>query len=300
MKNILVIGGTGFIGYYVAKEAKRRGYRVTSISLRKPIKARHLKDVNYLRIDLSNFKSLKKKLSKDFDYVVNASGYGKHPKIGTKGDKLFETHFYGLLNLLQVLSLKKIKKFIQIGSSAEYGKNKAPLKEQMRCFPKTPYSIAKLTSTNVLKYLHQQEKFPVTILRLFQVYGPNQDENRILPYLIKNCLKNKIFATTSGKQFCDFCYIDDVIAIIFKSLLSSKINGEIINVGSGKPMQIKKIILFVKKFIGKGKPIIGALKYREEMSLKNYPSISKAKRLLSWSPKTNFQEGLYKTIKSYK
>lgn len=300
MKNILVIGGTGFIGYHVAKEAKRRGYRVTSISLSKPIQARYLKDVKYLRVDISNFKILKKKLSKDFDYIVNASGYGKHPKIGIKGDKLFETHFYGLLNLLQVLSLKKIKKFIQIGSSAEYGKNKAPFKEQMRCFPKTPYSIAKLTSTNVLKYLYQKEKFPVTILRLFQVYGPNQDENRILPYLIKNCKKNKSFATTSGKQFCDFCYIDDVIAIIFKSLLSSKNNGEIINVGSGKPIQIKKIILTVKKFIGKGKPIIGALKYREEMSIKNYPSISKAKKFLSWAPKTNFQEGLFKTIKSYK
>ena len=71
----------------------------------------------------------------------------------------------------------------------------------MVCRPKTPYAIAKLSCTNILLYLYETQKFPVTILRLFQAYGPKQDSNRILPYLIENCKKNKKFLTTGVNNF---------------------------------------------------------------------------------------------------
>ena len=91
------------------------------------------------------------------------------------------------------------------------------LLETSFCTPQTPYAIAKFLCTKHLMSL-LKKKFPVTILRLFQVYGPQQDDNRIIPFLIKNCLKNKKFSTTKGNQICDFCHIDDVVDAIFKSL----------------------------------------------------------------------------------
>ena len=300
MKNILVIGGTGFIGFHFVKEATRRGFKITSISLKKPHKKRYVKNVVYIKSDISNLKVLKKKVRGNFDYVVNAGGYGQHPDFGKKGSELFKSHFYGLINLLDVLSLNRIKKFVQIGSSAEYGKARSPLKENMECYPRTPYSITKLFCTKLLRILYQEKKIPITVLRLFQVYGPNQDGNRILPYLIKNSLKNKSFKTTKGLQVCDFCFIDDVIEAIFKCFKSKKSTGEVINIGSGKPVQIKKIILMVKKIIGKGNPIIGSLKYKKGINMSNYPSIQKAKSKLSWSPKVKLFEGIENTIKSYK
>ena len=299
MKKILVVGGTGFIGYHVIKEAKKRKWNVTSISLGKPKRKRFHKNVNYKKIDITDYNSLKKKISSNYDFVVNVGGYGKHPDFGKEGFKLFKSHFYGLINILNVLSLKKIKKFIQIGSSAEYGKSLSPLKEHINCRPKTPYSIAKLACTNLLLNLYQKQKFPVTILRLFQVYGPDQDNNRILPFLINNCLRNRNFKTTSGKQTCDFCYIDDVVRAIFKSLKSKKSNGDVINIGLGEPVQIKEIILIVKKLIGKGNPIFGALKYKRETNMRNYPSIYKAKKKLNWKPKIKLIYGIKKTIKNY-
>ena len=300
MKNILVIGGTGFIGFHFVKEAVKRGFKITSISLKDPLKKRYVEHVTYVKADISNQKILKKKLRGNFDYVVNAGGYGKHPDFGKEGSKLFNSHFYGLINLLDILSFNRIKKFVQIGSSAEYGKAKSPLKENLKCYPRTPYSITKLSCTNLLRILYQEKKIPVTVLRLFQVYGPNQDNNRILPYLIKNSLKNKSFKTTKGLQVCDFCYIDDVIEAIFKCFKSKKSTGEIINIGSGKPVLIKKIILMVKKIIRKGNPIIGGLKYKKEINMSSYPSIGKAKLKLNWLPKVELYEGIEKTIKSYK
>jgi len=222
MKNLLVIGGTGFIGYHIINEAKKKGFSISSISLNRPKKIRFHKGVKYIKADISNFTILKKKLNNKFDYVINAGGYGIHPDFGKKGDKLINSHFFGLINILQILKLRKIKKFVQLGSSAEYGKTNSPIKENNICTPKTPYSIAKFLCTNILLNLYKEEKFPVTILRLFQVYGPKQDDNRIIPYVIKKCKKNKKFLTTKGKQTCDFCHVDDVVSAIFRTFNKKK------------------------------------------------------------------------------
>ena len=66
--------------------------------------------------------------------------------------------------------------------------------------------------------MSKQNNFPVTIVRLYLVYGPNQDANRIVPIVIENALKDKIFDCSSGKQLRDFIYIDDVINAIIKIL----------------------------------------------------------------------------------
>ena len=231
--------------------------------------------------------------------MINAGGYGLQPNYGKEGDKLIKVHFNGLINLLKVLHISEIKKFIQIGSSSEYGKANSPYKETHFCRSNSPYSYAKLSSTRFLINLFKKKKFPVTVLRLFQVYGPNQSINRILPFLIDNCLKNKEFLTTEGNQLCDFCHIDDVVKAIFKSLSSKKVDGEIINIGTGKPIKIKFLIKLVKKLIGKGKPKFGGLKYKTGTNMKNFPNVLKAKRTINWSPKITLLNGLKRTIKSY-
>ena len=62
MKKLLIVGGTGFIGYHLLKEAQKRKYKVTSISINKPKKLRNLKGVNYILADISNYTILKKNL----------------------------------------------------------------------------------------------------------------------------------------------------------------------------------------------------------------------------------------------
>ncbi len=297
MKKILVIGGTGFIGFHVIKEALKRKWKVTSISLTKPNGNRRQKKVKYVILNLTNFKKLKKKINENYDFVVNAAGYNK---ITSLSESLFDSHFLGLLNLLKVIKTKKLKKFIQIGSSAEYGKATSPQRENAICLPKTSYAIAKFACTNFLQNYHRNNNFPATILRFFLVYGPNQGKNRVLPEVIEACLRNKKFATTLGNQKCDFCFIDDAIEAIFKTLFTSKSNGEVINIGYGKPLKIKDTINLVCKLIGKGQPLFGKLKYKKGTNMKLYPDIRKAKKIIGWTPKINFFHGIKKTIATYK
>tara|TARA_A100001011_G_scaffold312565_1_gene330057 strand:- start:180 stop:1088 length:909 start_codon:yes stop_codon:yes gene_type:complete len=300
MKKLLVIGGTGFIGYHIIKEAKKRKLKVTSISLSKPKLKRFHKNVKYISLNITDYQSLKKKLKKNFDFVINAGGYGGNPDFGPSGKILFDSHYLGLINLIKVLSKKKIKKFVQIGSSDEYGRSKSPQKENYDCFPQTPYSLAKLACTNFLLNLYKINNFPVTIIRLFLVYGPKQDNNRILPHVIENCLKNKSFPLTKGEQYCDFCFIDDAVNAMFKTFNLKKTNGKIINVGSGNPIKIKKAINLICKMIGAGKPRFGKLKYKKNINMKLYPDITRAKKLIKWKPKINFLQGIKLTISTFK
>ena len=76
--HLLVVGGTGFIGYHLALTAKNKGWKVTVVSINKPKKHRYIKGVNYLKIDISNLKELKKKLVGSFTYIVNLGGYVSH------------------------------------------------------------------------------------------------------------------------------------------------------------------------------------------------------------------------------
>jgi len=296
--HLLVVGGTGFIGYHLLCAAKKKGWRASSVSLNKPKKRRHVHGVNYLIADIGNFKKLKKKLSGNFTYVVNLGGYVDHSFSKKIKRKIIKTHFIGLINLTKILSKKKIKSFIQIGSSAEYGESKAPQKETQSCLPNSSYGLAKLSSTEFLIMIYKIKKFPATILRLFQVYGSKQDSNRVLPQIIQGCLNNKKFPVSKGDQIRDFCHVDDVVNAIFLNLTSKKNKGEIFNIGSGKPKKIKKVIIQICKIIGHGKPQFGKIKYRKGENMKVYPNINKALIKLKWKPKINFNKGIKNLVNS--
>ena len=298
--HLLVIGGTGFIGYNLILAAKKKDWKITCVSLNKLNKKKYIKGVDYLKIDISKLKELKAKLKGTFTYVVNLGGYVNHKQTQINEKKIIDTHFVGLVNLTIILSKLKIKKFIQIGSSAEYGKVKAPQKESDICVPDSKYGIAKLFSTKFLIKLCRSKKFPAIILRFFQVYGEKQDLNRVLPQVIKGCLDNKTFPTSKGDQIRDFCHINDVIKAIFLALKVKNSNGQIFNIGCGKPKKIKDAINEIRKIIGSGKPLFGKIKYRKSENMKLFPNIKKAKKILKWKPKINFKQGILMAINSYK
>tara|TARA_B100000161_G_C33552987_1_gene416321 strand:- start:925 stop:1827 length:903 start_codon:yes stop_codon:yes gene_type:complete len=294
---ILIPGGTGFLGYHLALFCKKKGWIIHSLSQFKPKKNRKVPGVKYIFCDIRNKKRLKDKLNNYYDYIVNFSGYVDH----SKNKSITKIHFQGCKNLVSNFQNNKPRKFIQIGSSIEYGKRKSPQKEISirKIDTLSVYGNAKLKSTLFLLSLFKKQSFPSTILRLYLVYGPNQDNNRLIPYVISNSLKGKKFNCSPGNQFRDFTYIKDVITAIYKTIKSKKSNGEVINIGFGRPIKIKDAIQKIVKYVGKGEPIFSKLKIRNDEPLKLYPNINKAKKILNWSPKISFRKGIKKTIKYY-
>ena len=298
-KKILIVGGTGFIGYHLAKKSLKKGWQVTSISSRHPKKIRFLKKVKYIRSDITNKKLLKKNTKDTYDYVVNLGGYVDH----SNKKKTFKSHYEGCQNLAQIFLEKKISSFIQIGSSLEYGASKSPQKENIKCNLKSVRSVygkAKLLSSKYVINLFKKKKFPSTVIRFYLVYGPKQDINRFIPTIINGCLKNKKFPTSDGSQLRDFLYIDDAIRAIIMCLENKKSRGQILNIGTGKPKLIKKVIQMVKKVSKGGQPQYGMFKLRKFDIPKLYPNINKAKNKIKWRPKVSFEKGIKITVSAFK
>ena len=298
-KKILITGGTGFIGYHLAKKCLKLNWSVTSLSTKKPKKIRKLKRVKYLIGDISKKKKLIKIIKPNsYDYVVNLAGYVDH----SYKKKTINSHYNGCKNLSLLFLNSKIKKFVQIGSSLEYGKIRSPQIENKLNNQKTfsVYGNAKLQSTKFLLNLNKKFNFPTTILRLYLVYGPAQDTNRVVPITIFNAIKDNNFDCSNGTQLRDFLFIDDLIKAIIKTLNNKKVNGEIINIGTGKPIKIKDLIIKICDLVGLGKPEFGKISLRKDEIIRLYPKILKSKKLLDWKSNVSLEKGLATTIKYFK
>jgi nucleoside-diphosphate-sugar epimerase len=297
---LLVVGGNGFIGKHIVNHAIRLGWNVTNLSLKSRDEVNH-PNLRYLSADIADKALLKEKLREaSFEYVVNCGGYIDHTPFFKGGGKVFDTHFGGVLNLVEAMNRDKLRSFVNIGSSDEYGDNEAPQIETQREAPISPYSMGKVGATHFLQMLYQTENFPATTLRLFLTYGPGQDNSRFLPQIIIGCLENRRFPASKGEQLRDFCFIQDTVESIFSVFESPAARGEVINIGSGKPVSIRKVIETVNLLTRKGKPQFGRISYRPGENMKLYGNISKSKILLGWESKVTLENGLFKTIQWFK
>ena len=144
-QNILIVGGTGFIGSAICNKLKNN-FNIISISKKLPLKKE--KKIKFLKCNIVNYKEIFNVLKKfKIDYVINAGGNKNINKLENN------IHFKGVNNLIKFLNKnKKIKNFIQIGSSEEYGNLKSPHIENFFKIPEENYGYLKLLNTFYLKY----------------------------------------------------------------------------------------------------------------------------------------------------
>ena len=298
MKKILIIGGTGFLGYHISNYFLKKNYEVVSLSRNQPKKIRRLVNVKYLYSDISNKKKLVKILKPHLNsnYLVNVGGEINHKE----NKKVYKSHFLGVKNLVNIFLKTNLKKFIQIGSSMEYGKIKSPQSESSISKPISVYGKSKLLSTNYLIKMYEEKNFPSIIIRPYQIYGPSQEQKRLIPFTISQSLNGYRFPCSSGNQFRDFIYVSDFVNCIGMIIKKKIQGGQIFNIGFGKGIKVKNIIKIINKKIKNGEPIFNKIKLRKEEQRFLFPNISKIKKKIGWAPKIKLDKGIIKTIKFYK
>lgn len=138
----------------------------------------------------------------------------------------------------------------------------------------------------------------VRIARIFNTYGPriDPDDGRVIPNFIKQALGNKSLTIYGkGEQTRSYCYVSDLVSGILKLASVDEANGETVNLGNPDEYTIKRTAEIIKELVKSGSELI----YKDlpgDDPTRRQPDISKAKKLLGWEPKVNFEEGLKKTI----
>lgn len=301
-KELLIIGGTGFIGQHLSINALELNYNVTLTYFNKNKKIIKNKKISYVYLDLNNINSIKKLISeKKYKYIINTSGYIDHSNDKKDIKKIINSHLLNIQELIMAIKQRNynIEKFIQISTCDVYETSKSKLKETSNLSPKSIYAYSKLSAEFFLNTLFKIENFPITIFRVFITFGDYQKEDRLIPYVISNALKKKKIIINNGDLKKDFIHIKHISKLIIKSLEMNNTNGETINLGSGRPIKVKKLVNKICNLIG-----FNSVKYNNKKikinSSSTVANISKAKKIFNWDAKVLFDEDLKDTINYYR
>lgn len=151
------------------------------------------------------------------DYIINLASIVTAERNLSLFDELISSNLKVLLNLFERFKEDKtLKLFIQFGSSEEYGSEGSPFKEDNREKPNSPYVLIKQLTTNTALMLHRNYKYPVTVVRPGNLFGPGQNESKFIPYIIKQLRENKPLNVSPCEQKRDFIYILKTLLTTFK------------------------------------------------------------------------------------
>ena len=196
--------------------------------------------------------------------------------------------------------INKVDKFIYASSFTVYGDNKSSeiLDEESNCNPKSFYAVSKYASEKYLQILCEKFLIKWNILRMFNVYGPGQDMNRIDQGIVSiylNYIKNYKVLPVKGslERFRDLIYIDDVLEAWVLCLEDKKNYNQIFNLGSGEKTYVKDMIKEIIRLYKKENKIEVKIVDSTPGDIKGcYANIEKIKKRLSFKPKIKFKSGI--------
>ncbi|RLJ04629.1 MAG: epimerase [Candidatus Aenigmatarchaeota archaeon] len=216
----------------------------------------------------------------------------------------FETDVLGTQVIANAVAKHpNVERFIHISTSEVYGTALTePMTEEHPLNPTTPYASAKAGADRLVYSYYVTYGIPAIIVRPFNNYGPYQHLEKVIPRFITSALLDEpLTIHGDGKSSRDWLYVEDHCEALDKLIHVDldKVKGQVINIGTGRDVNIETIAYMVLEMLGKSKALITYVGERPGQVRRHIASTEKAKKLLGWEAKTSFEEGLEKTIKWY-
>ena len=318
MKYALVSGGAGFIGSHLCKKLLENNIFVICLDNFLTGREENIEQFNnngnfvFINHDviervggiLSPFESI--------DYIFHLASPASPNEKSKKSYMSYpiETllvNSMGTYNLLNIAK-KANARFLFASTSEIYGDPEvSPQKESYfgnvnSAGPRAVYDEGKRFGEAMTMAYYRKFGVDVRIPRIFNTYGENmrEDDGRVVSDFIVHSLKREpITIFGDGNQTRSFCYVSDLIEGLYEFMIRDGLSGEIINLGNPSEYTIKELALKVKELTGSTSEIVYD-KLPEDDPKQRKPDISKAKKLLDYSPKVNADEGLKKTIEYFK
>jgi len=318
-QKILVTGAAGFIGSRVCALLAQDGHAVTGFDSFNDAYDGRLKDwrweqlekvkgLELARLDLIDTAGLKALFEKTaptrtgrppFDAVINlAARAGVRASVENPGIYV-EANITGSLNLLELCRHFGTKKFVLASSSSLYGADlPAPYREDLTTdHPLSPYAATKKAAELLAYTYHFLHGIDVSALRYFTVYGPaGRPDMAPLRFVQRIREGRPITVYGDGSQSRDFTYVDDIARGTIAAL--KPVGYEVFNLGSDEPLKLSALIGLVEKLTGCKSIQIQKPGHPADVPA-TWADISKARRMLGWSPQTHFEQGMRNLVEWY-
>lgn len=304
--NILITGGTGFIGSHLTYRLLSLGHKITLLK-RPSSDIWRIKDIarkiNMIDIDsLENLESIF--INNDFEAIIHlAAAYIKETNQQKEISQMKIANITFPAKLLKCAVKNKVKCFINTGTCFEYKLSDTKIDESHKIAPYNFYASTKIVFEAFLKSFAEKNYIRGITLKLFYPYGEKDNNNKVIPQMIKAILNKEKIVLTKGGQELDFTYIDDVVNAFVKTLeyISSKKYGkyEVFNIGADKAYKLQYIGKLLEDLSRNNKSLCFLKPYSLNEIMYVSCNYNKARKLLKWKPETSIIEGTTRIYKYY-
>ncbi len=296
MKSI-VTGGAGFIGSHLVDRLLSESHSAVVIDNFSNGHEQNLeqhkynKDLKIVKADVADFKKIEKYF-KDINWVFHLAALADIVPSINEPLKYYHSNVTGTASVLEASRQNNVERFVYAASSSCYGiPDLCPTPETAEIRPQYPYALTKFLGEQIMQHWNNIYKLPSVSLRLFNVYGLRSRTSgtygAVFGVFLAQKLAGKPFTIVGdGNQTRDFTFVSDVVNA-FVLAAKSNVKNEIINIGSGKPQTVNKLV----ELLDSSEGIVHIPKRPGEPD-STHADITKAKKLLKWDPKVPFEEGI--------
>ena len=290
MAKVLITGGTGFIGRQVTKELLNRGYEVFSIS-KNTVQAASV-SLHPIRLDLLSLSDVSAFFKEfQFDNLLHMAWY-----VGPKchGANINIDWLAASLHLIKCFCEAGGRKLLCNGTVSEYDFSYGYLQEDMTPLAnKSLHGQSKASLYNVISRYASQNNIEFKWPRIFNLYGPPETPQRLMPSVINACLRGEDVKVSDCLKFQDYLHVEDTARGIV-DVFEKDISGAV-NICSGKPVQLREIVTKIAELTGfNGEILWGAVPaaFGDDLVVGNNEKL----KSIGWKPKYSLEEGLKMTI----
>lgn len=286
--NAAITGSTGFIGSHLIVKLREVGINIFEISR------------SASQIDITSWEQVKNIPAQEV--LFHMAGVTNISLSFEKPHYVYVNNVVGTLNMLEWCRKNDVKKMVFLSTFVYGVPQYLPVDEEHPAAPTNPYSTSKLIAEEICQAYCRDYGLNIAVLRLFNVYGPGQKPDFVIPRIIEQLPTGKVQLGASAPKR-DFVYVDDVVDSIVSASLS-EINGfEIFNIGSGISFSIKEIAAELSSLYFEATGNKVSVNYSDVLKkgdvADTVANIEKAKRVLNWNPKIDIKTGLLKTLRAY-
>ena len=296
MKRVLITGATGFIGRNCVPLLLAKGYEIHAVSSK--VSEKTCPDIHWHQVDLLDLYQCKKLMTKVRPtHLLHLAWYVTPGKVNSLENFQW---VQSSLTILQFFSQNGGNRVVMVGSCFEYNGEYGYCSEKTTPLsPTTPYGICKHSLQIMLDAFTKQTGLSSAWARVFFLYGPYENPNRLVPSVICSLLSCKPALCSQGNQIRDYLHVEDVASALI-AILESEAQGPI-NVASGIPIALKDVIYKIAGKLNNNNLIqLGAIPmHKHEPHL----LVADVRRLLDevgWQPKYDLDNGLEQTIEWWK
>lgn len=297
----LVTGGLGFVGNELVRQLAGQGHEVAILDNRNRVAPRidDLKGIPVFEANVSDARRVTEVMgAMRPDFVIHLAAIHFIPECNANPELTLRVNVEGTLSVLRAAMAAQVKRVVAISSGAVYADSPSPLKEDSLVAPVDIYGHSKKMAEDVAEWFHASHGLPITMVRLFNVFGPRETNAHIIPEILNQLRTSSTLRLGNITPRRDFIFTEDAAEGLRRLCLADSPAFTRVNLASGSHASVEELIHHMRRLMGREIRVeTDPTRFRKADKAIQLSDVTLLERLTGWRPRVDVTEGLRRLLK---